>query len=391
MFDEMPAKAEEAKKNFLKIPSERLLSLDVFRGMVMVALLAEGTEVYGSLRTLVKGHKGAGFLMPVIQQFFHHPWNGLRLWDLVQPAFMFIVGVAMVFSINKRWERGDTWAKTFGHIARRCLILFLLGTGLHCVYNGKIVWELWNVLTQLSVTVMITFLIMRLPRKVQFFISVGLILVSDLSYRFIHIPPYDQTFVADKNFGSWMDMVLMGKLSKGHWVAVNCITTSAHTIWGSLAGQTIRGEWIQKRKAAVLAAAGLMAVLLGYIMDWGFGVEALRTPIIKRICTSSFVIVSGGWCLLALALLFWLIEMKGWKRWAGFFAVVGMNSILIYLIKETITPGWLNGTVAIFVHGFLGALHISEPWMKVANAFVVLGLLWALCYFLYKRKIFIRI
>jgi len=387
----MPANVEEAKRNFIETSSERLLSLDVFRGMVMVSLLAEGTEVYSSLETLVKGHNRAGFLMPVIQQFFHHPWNGLRLWDLVQPGFMFIVGVAMVFSINKRWARGDTWAKTFGHIARRCLILFLLGTGLHCVYNGKIVWELWNVLTQLSVTVMITFLIMRLPRKVQLFISLGLLLVSDLAYRLIHIAPYDQTFVADRNFGSWMDMVLMGKLSKGHWVAVNCIPTSAHTIWGSLAGQIIQGDWLQRKKAAVLAAAGLAGVLFGYVMDWGFGVEALRTPIIKRICTSSFVIASGGWCLLALAALFWLIEVKGWRRWTLFFAVVGMNSILIYLIKETITPGWLNGATAIFVHGFLGALHIGQPWLKAANAFVVLGLLWSFCYLLYKRKIFIRI
>jgi len=121
-------------------------------------------------------------------------------------------------------------------------------------------------------------------------------------------------------------------------------------------------------------------------MDW-----LHITPIIKRICTSSFVIVSGGWCLLTLAFLFWLVDMKGYKRWTLFFVVVGMNPIFIYMFGQTLGEQWFNGFIGIFTHGFLGWFDASEITMRVANAFVVLGLQWYLCYWLYKRKIFIRI
>src|SRR5471030_3169356 len=132
----------------IPIKPERLLSIDVMRGLIMILLAGESCSVYESL----KGLHAGGVFDGVLRQFFHHPWHGLHFWDLVQPSFMTIAGTAMYISYHNKQQKGISWEQNFKHIAFRSLKLFLLGTGLHCVYSGKLVWELWNVLTQLSVT-----------------------------------------------------------------------------------------------------------------------------------------------------------------------------------------------------------------------------------------------
>src|SRR4030042_6334900 len=116
---------------------KRFLSLDFFRGATMFLLVAEGTHLYESLRDIADG---TVFFSSVVLQFFHHPWHGLRFWDLIQPFFMFIVGVAMPFSFAKRWERGESWNHTLLHVLRRAATLLLLGVILHCWYSRNIGW-----------------------------------------------------------------------------------------------------------------------------------------------------------------------------------------------------------------------------------------------------------
>jgi len=320
-------------------------------------------------------------------QFHHHPWNGLRFWDLVQPYFMFIVGVAMWFSVKKRESRGDSRRIISAHILRRCLLLLAFGVGLHIGYSGKLVWELWNVLAQLSVTIMIAYAIIRLPGRTQLLISIGLLLLSEALYRYTGIPGYDQPFVKDHNFGSFMDMVLMGKISNGGgWVAFNFIPTAAHTIWGVLAGKLLASSKKEWTKFQLLMIYGGIALLLGYVLNWT-GID----PIIKRICTGSFVLVSGGWALLTLALFYWIVDIKGAKKWTWFFTVVGMNPIFIYLFMETAGKQWMVDFSASFFTDALVRLGAGESLALFFNSLVVLALAWGLCYWLYKRKIFFKI
>lgn len=359
----------------------RLFSLDVYRGLVMTLLIAEGAGVYVALYEL-----GPAWARTVAEQCMHPRWEGLRFWDLVQPAFMFIVGVSMVLSMRKRAERGDSWGRRFGHIVKRCVILFLLGTGLHCLFADALVFELWNVLTQLSVTILIAFLIMELPFGVQLLISLALIAATDAAYRFVLIAPYDQPFTPGANFGSYMDMLLMGSLNSDHWVAVNFIPSAAHTIWGVLAGRALIKPNGAGRGVLLIALWGAVALLVGY------GLEAVGyAPIIKRICTGPFVIVSGGWCLVALAVFYSLIDGLGVRFGGWVVAVVGMNSILIYMIAESLAYGWLNPKVGIFVKGWLGMLGVSEPNAGLVNALMVWLLMWLLCVWLYRRKVFVKI
>ena len=129
----------------------------------MILLAAESCLLYQSLKELEQpGNTGN-----IINQFFHHPWHGFHFWDLIQPAFMTIAGCALYFSYYKHIQNGISRQQNFKKIITRCGKLFLLGIALHCVYAGKLVWELWNVLTQLSVTTLIAYLLIGKPLKIQ--------------------------------------------------------------------------------------------------------------------------------------------------------------------------------------------------------------------------------
>lgn len=361
---------------------DRVLSLDVMRGVIMLLLAAESCAVYVSLESLNLPAPCNG----VTQQFFHHPWHGLRFWDLVQPAFMLMAGSAMYISYYANTKKGTTWQRHFRHIFFRCVKLFICGVALHCVYAGKPVWELWNVLTQLSVTTLIAYLIIRLPAVVQVVISIFLLILTTVLYQTVLMPGFDQPYIEHHNFGAWMDTVLMGKTNSDGWVAINIIPTAAHTIWGVLAGKLLISPLSNRKKIEWLILAGSLGLLAGFSLDMLHFI-----PIIKRISTASFVLASGGWVLLIMAFLYWLTDVKKWNRQAWIFMVVGMNSIFIYLFFETVGAQWLNGVVAIFVKGAAGFVGITTQPAAVLSAFVTLFLEWCLCYWLYKKNIFIKL
>jgi predicted acyltransferase len=368
----------------LKFSSERLLSLDFFRGITMFLLVAEGTRLWS---VLVQDPIAGTVFETFFQQFHHHHWNGLHFWDLVQPFFMFIVGVAMPFSYAKRVKRGDRKNKITKHIIQRSFLLLAFGVGLHCGYQRKLVWELWNVLSQLSVTILIAYFLMRYKWSVQIVVSIGLLVLTETLYRTFPIEGYNQPFVKDHNFGSWMDLILMGKMNNGGgWVAINAIPTAAHTIWGVVAGQLLQSAKSQQSKVKLLLLSGGTILIAGYLLDW-----TSITPIIKRICTSSFVLVSGGWALLVLVFSYWIIDIKKKNRWIFPFVVVGTNSIFIYLFFNTVGSQWFNGFVGIFTHGLLAGFNTPQFLVELLTSICILGLEWLLCYYLYRKKIFFRI
>jgi predicted acyltransferase len=358
---------------------ERLLSVDFFRGFTMFFLIGESTLLYEHLRD---PRLGGTILHAIGTQLDHHPWNGLRVWDLVQPFFMFIVGVALALSTAKREARGESRGRITRHAVRRALLLLLIGWALYCVGPGRITFRFQNVLAQLSVTYIIAYFMMRRPAREQIALSFGLILLTEVLYRIFGVPGFNQPFVPDHNFGSWVDMLISGELSAGHWVSFNAIPTTAHTIWGVLAGQWLMSARPPGKKLRVLALAGLLGVAAGFALT-------PVSPMIKRICTSSFVITSGGFCLLALALCYWLIDVKGARRGVVFFNIVGMNSLFIYVFTETGATEWLAHVVKPFTHAFFG--WTGNLAAEIAASLAAWALLWSLCYWLYRRRILIKI
>ncbi len=360
-------------------PTGRLVSLDVYRGLTMFLLVAEAALVYDALLEIFPERNA---LHGLFIQFTHHEWNGLYFWDLIQPFFMFIVGVAMPFSLNKRLAISEDRSKVTLHILKRCLLLFLFGTGLHCIYSGKLVFELWNVLTQLSFTVLVTYFLLTKDWKVQLGISLGLLALTEILYR-IYNP--EVPFEHGTNFGNYTDQLLMGKINNGGWVAINAIPTAAHTIWGAICGNLLLSSKPASDKIKSIALAGLIGLVIGYGLDL-----AGITPIIKRISTTAFVFASGGWALLALAFFYWLVDVKKKKGWVLPFLIIGMNSIFIYLFAE-ILGRWLYKTLGIFTNGFMSWTGFGDHGLALITAVVTLATLWGLCYFLYRKGIFFRI
>lgn len=363
-------------------PGNRLMSLDFFRGFIMFLLIAEATGIYDVLNA--PSLKGT-FLHAIIIQFQHPEWNGLRLWDLGQPFFMFISGVAMVFSYEKRWEKGAKWGTTFLHALERSFLLFVFGWAIYFinpVVGGPSGAFLYDILPQLAFASLIAFLMMRRFLPVQIALTFGILMLTECLYRFWAVPGFNQPFVPGHNFGSYIDMLLMGKLSEGHWVAFNSIPLVCHTIWGVAAGRLLKSQRRQLEKIRILLAAGVVGVAAGYGLSFA-------TPIIRRIATSSFVILAGGFSLLALALSYWLIDVLKFRKWAKFFVIVGMNPLFIFLFSRTGGAEWFHNIAQPFALSLFG--WAGERPAQLATSLSVLTLLWSLCYWLSRKKIFIRI
>jgi predicted acyltransferase len=177
----------------------------------------------------------------------------------------------------------------------------------------------------------------------------------------------------------------MNRINPDGWVAINCISTACHTIWGALAGKLLFSDRPARQKVGYLLAAGVIALILG------FGMDLSITPIIKRIATSSFVLASGGWCLLGLALFYWWIDVKNHRQHLLFFTVVGMNSLFIYLFIEIVGSRWFNGYINTIAMDVFGSLSIPAMMAGILSSLCIFILEWYLCWFLYKNKIFIKI
>tara|TARA_R110002153_G_scaffold4288_3_gene20555 strand:+ start:2760 stop:3866 length:1107 start_codon:yes stop_codon:yes gene_type:complete len=360
--------------------SERLYSLDVFRGVIMFLLIAEAAGFHHHFFELTQGT----FLELLALQLHHHPWNGLRFWDLIQPFFMFIVGVAMPFSLRKRLAIGNRKNIT-KHILKRCFLLFSFGVLLHCVYNHALVWELWNVLVQLAFTILIAYAIMGMSHKNQIIISAALLILTELLYRGYNTEaPYVE---GHDSFGSYVDMLVMGKVNSGYWVFVNFIPTAAHTIWGVLCGQLLLQNKSTAYKLKTFLIWGISILIIGFALD-----ILNITPIIKRIATSSFTLVSGGLAILTLTFFYWVIDVRAnHKKWGAVFSVVGTNAIFIYLFAETVGVQWFRDFGLIWTEGLLAPFGVSELFILVLNSLLVLFIFWFITYFLDKKKIYFKI
>ncbi len=359
--------------------TDRLLSLDFYRGLTMFLLIAEFSNLFTHL--VAPEFKGT-IIYFIGTQLQHVDWVGLHFWDLIQPFFMFIVGVAMPLSFSKRIAKGDSYKQITNHVIKRAFIMLLLGWALYCIDPGKIVFRFQNVLAQLSITYLLAFLIIRKSVVIQIGFSILLILISESLYRFFPVEGFNNAFVGGENFGSWFNILISGEKGGGNWAMFNAIPTAAHTIWGVMAGQLLMGNYSVKKKLQVLFGAGIIGLIIG------FGFSPI-TPIIKRIATSTFVFASGGWALIALAVCYWLIDIRKYQNGVLLFAIVGMNPLFIYLFAHVGGAKLINKIFLPFSYALFG--WIGELGTQIILSCSVLLALWYICFWLYKRKIFIRI
>ncbi len=365
-----------------EVPPGRLLSLDIYRGFAMLFLIAETTGLYD---LMISPSLQGTLIHSIGKQFQHHPWHGLTLWDMGQSFFMFISGVAMAFSYSKRLERGASWGKCFQHAGVRALALFLLGWALYIVNppEGAPGWAfLLDILPALAFGSLVAFLVFRWSAVRQIAFSGALLLIAELLYRLWPVEGFNQAFVAGHNFGSYLDLKLWGSFNPEGWVTFNTIPSAAYLIWGTVIGKMLRTDFPSGKKLKIITISGLAAALIG------LGLDPI-TPIIKKISTSSFMLVSLGFSLLFLALAYWIADIMRFRRLFLIPLAVGMNSLFIYLFARSGGADWFGNLVRPFSEAILG--WAGSGWVQAGTALGCLFLMCFLCYFMLKRKIIVKI
>ncbi len=368
------------KQNHAALPV-RVRSVDFFRGLTMFLLAGEATHLYSLLR-----HSDQPVWAAIGHQLEHHDWQGLHFWDLIQPFFMFLAGVSIPYAVDNRLRRGDSQHLIVWHAFKRAGTLLFLGWALYFIpANGVLVFRLQNVLAQLSVTYIVAFLIRDKAAWFQIVVSVGLLLAMDLAYRFFPVEGFNHPWVNFENLGAWANNAIEGVSKSSEWATINFVSTTAHTIWGVLCGKLLISHATDTSKMKKLLAASITCLVIGYALDL-FSI----TPIIKKIATSSFVLVSGGFCMLVLLFSYYFVDNK--KAWPGitwFFTVMGANSIFIYLFFSLRA----HNLISYILHPFI-VLFFSWSGTYVTDILTSTGTwaaMWYLCYWLYQRKIFFKI
>jgi heparan-alpha-glucosaminide N-acetyltransferase len=347
------------------------------------------------------------FWTEIAPLFEHAPWAGGVLWDMIQPAFMFMVGVAAAFSVAKRKERGDSWGAILLHAAIRAVVLVLLAVFLASNWNSKATnWSFTNVLGQIGLGYFFLVLFAMAGQKVRTAAAVLLLVGTWVAFVrhpagrpdpatlkwmteydlfsgfFAHWNPHTN-YAAD--FDRWFLNLFPRpggdhEFSNGGYQTLNFVPSLATMLLGLIVGEKLRTGADSKANFRTLIIWGVALIAIGLVAGHTI------CPIVKRIWTPSWALWSGGIAILMLAAFYSIIDIHGWKRWAFPLTVVGMNSIAVYMGSQLTKP-WIKDTVARHFGGGI----FKGPHGPMAESFAVLMVLWLMCLWLWKQKAFLRI
>ena len=363
--------------------SQRLYSLDALRGFDMFWIMGAEEIFHGLFKAT-----GSSFWGAISNQFTHPDWNGFHFYDLIFPLFLFMAGVATPFSIGRELEKGKTKNQLLWRVVKRGLILVLLGiiynNGLHIKPFSEIRFA--SVLGRIGLAYMFANIIYLFSKRWTQVIWFSFLLIGYwLLLKFNSAPGFPRgDLTMEGNFASYIDRnIIPGKLYLGIHDPEGLVSTIAAIstgLLGILVGTYLKRQQISGgKKSLYLAIAGIISIGLALIWNIDF-------PINKNLWTSSFVLLVGGLSLVLLSLFYYIIDVLGYKKWAFFFRVIGMNSILIYMSGRFID--WGYSTNGFFQ--WLGQLT-GDPFNVVVMAICFVMVKWAFLYFMYKKKVFLRV
>lgn len=375
--------------------SARLVSLDAFRGFVMLLMASGGLGLAQATRGLDPGSPWAW----IGRQVEHAEWVGFTLWDFIQPAFMFLVGVALPWSIAARRARGQTLGAMFAHALWRSLVLVLLAVFLTSAWSPTTDWVFTNVLAQIGLGYPLLFLVALTRPRTQWLVAFGILLAYWLAFVLDPLPPagpsgsglathWEKGANAAAAFDRWF-LNLFPRRSEfvrndGGYQTLNFVPSLATMIFGLQAGRLLRGDQGPGAKVGRLVIFGLAGVALGLAIA-----AAGLCPIIKRIWTPSWAIFSAGVVAIGLAVFHAVIDGAGWKRWCFPLVVAGMNPIALYCLWQL-----MGGFIKENVRRHLGR-GIFESFGPDSTTMLergtVLLVLWLILLWMYRRRIFLRV
>jgi heparan-alpha-glucosaminide N-acetyltransferase len=394
----------------LMAASGRLASLDAYRGLVMFLMMAEVLH----LCRVSQGLPGNGFWSFLCWHQSHVEWLGCSLHDLIQPSFSFLVGVALPFSISNRLARGQTFARMSLHAWGRAILLVLLGVLLRSTGTRLTNWTFEDTLSQIGLGYGFLFLLGFRPVREQWMALVIILFGYWLAFALYPLPSPDFDYASVRVTGDWLQQHGVGGFA-AHWqknsnlawafdtwwlnlfprekpfvangggyATLSFIPTLGTMVLGLIAGgvlRSARASWAKIRWLAIAGAIGLAA-------GWTLSATGV-CPNVKRIWTPSWVLFSGGWCCWLLAAFYAVVDVGQRRGWAFPLMVIGMNSIAAYCMAH-LFDGFIGRNLKTHLgqNFFAFAGTVYEPFWHGA---AVLLVLWLILFWMYRRKLFLRI
>jgi len=388
--------------------TDRVVSIDVYRGLVMFLMLAELLHLPQIAKLFGQNQ---------VWQFIafhssHVEWTGCSLHDLIQPSFSFLVGVALPYSIASRLARGQSFKRMFGHAVWRSLLLIFLGVFLRSVGKPQTNFTFEDTLSQIGMGYLFLFLLGLYSQRIQWAALVVILLGYWGAFALYPVPPagfdYQRVSVPadwphhftglmshwnkNSNLAWACDTWFLNLFprespfiaNRGGYATLSFIPTLGTMILGLIAGGWMRNGWTVSRRTTALILTGLACLGLGFAAEH-FGV----CPVVKRIWTPAWTLFSGGWCLLILAASYLICDVAKFKSWAFPLVVIGANSIFIYSIH-----GLMDGFILQNLKTHLGSdlfKIFGASYEPMVGGAAVLLVFWLILFWMYRRKILIRI
>jgi heparan-alpha-glucosaminide N-acetyltransferase len=389
------------------VAPRRNVAVDAYRGLVMLLMMGEVMQ----WAAVSHAYPGSSFWRVLAFNQSHVEWAGMSLHDTIQPSFTFLVGVAMPYSIASRIRKGESFVRMMAHTLWRALLLIALGIFLRSTHSAMTYYTFEDTLTQIGLGYPIAFLLAFARPRWQW-TALAVILVGywaawalypapgpGFNYAAVGVPPdWHHNFTGflshwnkNSNLGQAFDRWFLNSFPREHPFLFNdggYLTLSFIPTLGTMLLGLAAGRWLRASEPAIpmrrFLQAGAILIATALLLHFGH-----ICPIVKRIWTPAWTLFSGGVCFLFLAAFSWVIEVKNRRRWAFPLAVVGMNSIAAYLIAHL----WEDFIINSF------HIHLGErPFAILGSGLqpLLLGIAvmltyWLVLYWMYKRKLFLRI
>lgn len=399
-------------------PSQRLQSLDVYRGLIMLSLAFVGFGLAETAGNFLETRPESAFWKQVRYQFSHAEWVGCSYWDLIQPSFMFMVGVSMAYSYAKRKALGHSYKQMLVHAFTRAFVLVALSVFLMSIWSDSTNWTFMNVLAQIGIAYPFLFLLWNRPFLIQALAAILLLAGTWLAYEAYpnsgvslesgapevgvtrewaqeHLLGIRAPWHKNANFGHAFDIRFLNQFpreepflySRGGYPTINVVPSLVTMLFGLMCGELLRCRRSGEAKLLILFGAGIFGLVSGYALDLSGAI-----PIVKRIWTPSWTLYSTGWCCLILGLLYGIVDLLKLRFWTLPVIVIGMNPIVIYCMSMTLKP-WTSrqlethfGESVFYLYG-----AIDPVWTPTVRAILVGITFWVVCYYMYRNKVFIRV
>lgn len=351
----------------------RLISLDVFRGWTMFWIVG-GAALLEGLQQLSPNP----VLNAITYELTHTEWQGLRFEDCIWPSFMLMTGMSLPFSYAKR-SREQSHQQILLRVLQRCAVLFLLGSLRESInFHHPYLVELSSALQPIAIAYLAAFLIVRKSWKVQASIALGLFVGYALLIAFVPAPGVPAgSYDRNNNLVLWTDLATVGRVLPEHWGTVICtIPTISTTILGLLLGRLLMSTRSSAYKMKVIAAIGVTGVAAGFALN-------PVVPIVMKMWTTSYGLASAGWACLMFLAFYWIVDVRGARKWAFPLIVIGTNAVAIYMSESIIRWGDIVSIFTSPLQSTLGSMTL------LVHAIGTLAIEWLVLYWMYKRKIFL--